>query len=178
MKDMSEQVIIPELAGYVSIREAAQIIGCTPVRVYQYVKSGQLPAQRVGHMLVLPKKEVQEFRPGPSGRLRANAPQWKTYRSHVQLSATLIQAQIYEGQREKLLQKFNAANPEQHTFTGTIARYVFGDAEDIQILLIWKDTEMPDEATQQQEIRSFQKAFSEIDWETAEYRTQDVFLHT
>lgn len=50
------------LAGYVTVREAADVIGCPRPRVYRYIKEGHLSAQRKGPMLFLPLEEVEQFR--------------------------------------------------------------------------------------------------------------------
>jgi excisionase family DNA binding protein len=169
---------IPKNAEYISIREAAKIIGCSPKRAYQYVTEGRLPAQRVGNMFIVPLEAVKAFQRAPSGRLRTKPQQWRTYQGSIRLFATIIQAQIDAGKREQLLQKFKDLPADQNIFTGTMARYVTGDADSVEILLIWKEQEMPDDETRQQDLRSFQQAFPELQWKTAQYRSQDVFLHT
>src|SRR5437762_9257936 len=78
---MIDGVEIPNLPGYVSIKEAADILGVSDKRVYQYVRAGRLPAQRVGHILILPIEAVKQFKPSPSGRVRTKAPPWRAYRS-------------------------------------------------------------------------------------------------
>lgn len=176
---MPRKIEIPNSPDYISVKEAAEIIGCSPMRVYQYIDSGLLSAQKVGRQTILPKKEVQQFRPHPSGRLRSKAPVWRTYRSRVTLFATVIQVQIRKNQQKELLKKLKAIRSDTHTFTGTIARYVLGDTETLLILLIWKDTEMPNEATRQQDLLLFQQEFADVlDWETAHICTKDVLRHT
>jgi excisionase family DNA binding protein len=170
---------IPALPGYVSVQEAAEIIGCSGKRVYQYVREGRLPAQKIGNMFVLPLEAVRNFKPAPSGRARSKTPPWRVYRSRGKLLVTDIQAQIKIGMREELLEKFHAVDQEELMFTGTIARYVFANAESIEIMLVWKDTEMPDEGTRKQDLLSFQQAFADVvDWETTRVSSKDVFLHT
>lgn len=179
MKDMVKSVELPDLPGYVSVKEAAEIIGCSPSRVYQYIASGLLPAQKVGRMRILPIEAVRKFKRSPAGRLRAKAPAWRSYRSHVKLSVTVIQVKIRKGQQKKLLQMLRSVEPENYTFPGTIARYIFGDTRTIEIVLIWKDTEMPDETTRQQDFLSFQQVLADfVDWETTQISTKDVYLHT
>ena len=49
----------------------------------------------------------------------------------------------------------------------------------VHIFLIWKDTEMPTEADRQQSLRSFEEDFADIlEWETAEYMTNDALIYT
>src|SRR5581483_5869490 len=174
---------IPNLPGYVSIKEAAEILGVSDKRVYQYVMSGRLPAQRVGHILILPTEDVKRFKPGPSGRVRTKAPSWRVYRSRGKLLATDIHVQVRMGQQEKLVEKLKAIQKAgRHTFPGTTARYVIkGDSAltALQIMLIWKDTEMPEESIRQQDLAAFQEELADVlDWETAQYNINEAIIHT
>jgi len=71
---------------------------------------------------------------------------------------------------------------DRHTFPGTAARYVVkGDAAltNAQILLIWKTTEMPDEATHRRNLAALQEELADmLNWEKAQYNTNEVLLHT
>ena len=64
---MIDGVNIPTLPGYVSIKEAADLLGVSDKRVYQYVRAGRLSAQRIGHILIVPEEEVKHFKPSPTG---------------------------------------------------------------------------------------------------------------
>jgi hypothetical protein len=83
--------------------------------------------------------------------------------------------------REALLAKLAriaARSPKKHTFRGSVARSVIVGTETITIVLIWKESELPNDTTRQQDIRAFQKDFSELDWTTAQYSLDDAPLHT
>jgi hypothetical protein len=81
--------------------------------------------------------------------------------------------------REKILARLKVIEPEKHTFSRNVARYILDHAEnEIEILLIWKDTEMPDEATQQRDIQRFQRDYPELKWDTARYYNREVYRHT
>ena len=180
---MIDGVDIPNLPGYVSIREAADMLGVSDKRVYQYVRAGRLPAQRVGNILILPVEEVRQFKPSPSGRVRAKAPSWRAYRSRGALIITNIRVPVRVGQQGKLVEKLKAIQKQDsHTFSGTVARYVTkGDADftSMQILLIWKSTEMPGEARRKQDLALFQEELAEVlDWEAAQYSTNEAIIHT
>jgi hypothetical protein len=75
---------------------------------------------------------------------------------------------IYKGQR--------------HTFPGTIQRYIFKDdvfPVAINILLIWKDTEMPDEEAREKNLAAFQAELADaLDWETAQITTKEGIIYT
>ncbi len=180
---MIDSIEIPNLPGYVSIKEAADLLGVSDKRVYQYVRAGRLSAQRIGHILILPIEEVKQFKPSPTGRVRTRAPSWRIYRSRGTLLVTDIHVQVRLGQQARLVEKLKAIQKlDQHTFPGTVARYVVkGDAtlKTLQILLIWKTTEMPDETTRKQDFVMFQEELADVlDWETAQTNTNEVIIQT
>jgi hypothetical protein len=181
MAGMIDNSDIPDLPGFVSIKDAAQIMGITQMRVRQYVKEKRFPgARRFENQTALPLEEVQAFRAAPAGRKRKKAPAWRDYRSRGQQVVTFIQVAIRPGMRETVLARLKALKPEEHTFSRNVARYIMGRAEDesIKIELIWKDTEMPSEATRQQDLQRFQHDFPELDWETASYEHYEIYRHT
>ena len=58
--------------GLVTTKEAAQILGVTPVRVRQLIKDGRLGAEKRGRDHLLEDREVERFRrqgrrSGPKG---------------------------------------------------------------------------------------------------------------
>lgn len=64
MKAMS----MGDLSEYVTVEQAAHIIGRSPPQVYRYIRYGLLPAVRVHRdsILVL-RREAQTFTPPPRG---------------------------------------------------------------------------------------------------------------
>jgi excisionase family DNA binding protein len=180
---MIESNDIPNLPGYVSIKEAADMLGVSDKRVYQYVRTGRLSAQRVGHILILPTEEINKFKPSPSGRVRTKAPSWRSYRSRGTLLVTNIHVQVRSDQQTKLVEKLKSIQKaDRFTFPGTVARYlVKGDTAltTIQIVLVWKTTEMPDEATRKHDWEAFQDELNDmLDWKTAQYSMNEALIHT
>jgi len=180
---MAEDNIPLEIPGYISTRQAAEMLGVSNHRLYQYVKAGRLPVVRVGRAFMLRVDDVKQFKPNPSGRIRRKAPSWHAYRSRGTILVTDIHVQVHAGQRKKLVEKLKAIQEaDRHTFPGTIARYIVkGDANlaTVQILLVWKSTEMPDESVRQQSLSAFQEELAEVlDWETAQYSTNEAIIHT
>jgi excisionase family DNA binding protein len=180
---MIEGIDIPNLPGYVSIREAADLLGVSDKRVYQYVRAGRLPARRVGNILILPVEEVRQFKPSPSGRVRAKAPSWRTYRSRGALLITNIRVPVRVGQQAQLIEKLKAIQKgDSHTFPGTVGRYVVKGDEgltSIEIILVWKSTEMPAEARRKQDLDLFQEELADVlDWQAARYDSHEVIIHT
>jgi excisionase family DNA binding protein len=180
---MNKSIDIPNLPGYISIKEAADLLGVSDKRVYQYVRAGRLPAQRVGHILILPIEAVRRFKPSPTGRVRAKAPSWRTYRSRGTLLVTDIHVPVHAGQQAALLKKLMTIQKlDKHTFPGTVARYVVKSDESLtalHILFIWKSTEMPDEAARKHDLALFQEQLADVlEWEKAQYATNEAIIHT
>jgi hypothetical protein len=71
---------------------------------------------------------------------------------------------------------------QRHTFPGTIQRYIFKDDSSpttVSIWLVWKDTEMPDEATRAKDLEAFQVELADVlDWGTARINTKEGIIYT
>ena len=182
MAETTEGPNIPDLAGYVSVKEAARMMGLKYARIHQYIKEGRFPGVRhFGNQLALPLKEVQNFRDAPAGRKRTKAPAWRTYRSRGKQIATSIRVTLRQEMRETFFAKLEAIQPDEYTFSSNVARYIMEQepgSGKIEILLIWKDTEMPSEVTRQQDLQRFQHDFPELDWESVRHHDYPVHLHT
>lgn len=87
------------------------------------------------------------------------------------------------GQQAKLIEKLKAIRKEDsHTFPGTVARYVVKGDEgltSVQIVLVWKSTEMPAEARRKQDLDVFQQELADVlDWQAARSTFNEVLIHT
>src|SRR5712692_8771432 len=151
---MTEYIELPEVPDYIATDQAARILGISKQRVYQYIEEKRLPAFRVGNVILLRKEAVEQFKPHITGRPRKKEPLWRIYRGGSAVFGTNIQVQIFPDQQERLVEKLKAIyKAQRHTFPGTIERYIFKDntsPASVSIWLIWKDTEMPDEAAREQ----------------------------
>ncbi len=152
-------------------------------RVYQYVRVGRLPARRIRNILIVPIDEVRHFKPSPSGRVRAKIPPWRAYRSRGALILTDMQVPVRAGQQGTLVVKLKAIQKaDSHTFPGTVARYVVKDDEaltSVQMVLIWKSTEMPSETKCAQGLAFFQEELADVlNCEATQYRTNEAIIHT
>ena len=167
---------IPESENFVSVSEAVQMIGCSRKKVYQYIKEGRLSSCKVGRMLVLPRDEVQQLQLDR----QVKAPPWLPPPHPGELPATTIHVRIRPGKQAELEKRLAAVEEKQkYTFTGSVARYIMGDNESIEIVLIWNKAEMPDEATWQHDLQLFQQAFEDVlDWDTATTSWGNVLRHT
>src|SRR5437764_13803742 len=122
MADIHE---FPDIPGYVSIKQAAQMLGITDKRVYRYIDIGRLPAFKASGVFLLSEEDVKQFKLNPPGRIRTSPPRWRVYSSRSKVLATEIQVHVRVGkqaerlEKEKTIQKANG-----HTFAVTIARYL------------------------------------------------------
>jgi len=180
---MAEYVELPEVPEYISTDQAARILGISKQRIYQYIEEKRLPAFRAGNVILLRKEAVEQFKPHITGRPRKKEPPWRIYHGGSSVLATAIQVQVRAGKQEQLLEKLQEIyKGQKHTFPGTIHRYIFKDntsPKAVSIWLIWKDTEMPDEAKREQNFAQFQAEFADVlDWETAQISTKEGLIYT
>jgi excisionase family DNA binding protein len=180
---MRESLDLPNLPEYVTIKDAAKILGVSDKRVYAYIEEGRLPAVRAAHVIMIPVKEVKKFKPNISGRPRKNTPAWRTAPPDNQLITNSIFVRLQGEKQQQLEQKLEEIRRAgEQIFSGTVARYVIQDkahAGEIEILLIWRSASLPDDPTREEALDEFLHALSDIvDIQTARYREGRGLLHT
>jgi excisionase family DNA binding protein len=180
---MTEYFELPEVPEYISTDQAAKILRISKQRVYQYIEEKRLPAFRAGNVILLRREVVEQFKPNITGRPRKKEPQWRVYRGGSIVIGTDIHAQVRAGQQQHLMEKLRTIYKDQrHTFPGTIQRYIFKDnapPTSVSIWLVWKDTEMPDEATREKNLAAFKAELADVlDWETAEISMKEGIIYT
>src|SRR5438105_15681295 len=122
---MNESLPLPDLPGYVSLKQAAKMLGLSVSRVYQYVDEERLPAVRAGHTIMLLQEAVEQFKPDVPGRKRRSSPSWRKLKVGGPLLTTLIEVQVRAGQEVLLEERLREIEEEErHVFAGTVARYV------------------------------------------------------
>jgi excisionase family DNA binding protein len=173
----------PEIPGYVPIKEAAKLLGISNPRMYGYVRDKRIPALKAGRTLMIPTEEIVRFRLNPPGRVRTKAPDWRVYNPRSKLLGMDIEVEVRSGQKERLVEKLKAIyEGQRHSFPGTIQRYVFKDDMSptmVSIWLVWKDTEMPDKATRENDLESFKVELADVlDWGTEKIRTKEGIIYT
>lgn len=180
---MSEYAGRPGLPGYVSIKEAAKILGISDKRVYEYVDDGRLPSMWAADVIMIPLDAVKKFKRRSSGRPRKSNPTWRISSEDNIQYATSIFVQIRANQHKALMKKLEEIKAhEQHLFPGTIARYIVGNENfsgEIEIFLVWRSTVMPNEIEREKALEAFKQTLNDVlDWNTARYNYGKVFLHT
>jgi excisionase family DNA binding protein len=180
---MNDYIERPNLPGYVSIKEAAKILGISDKRVYEYVDEGRLPSMWAADVIMLPLEEVKKFKRKTAGRPRKNIPAWRISSGENTQFMTSIFVQIRDGQLNALVQKLEEIRQKGlHTFPGTVARFIVESETipgQVEILLIWRSTVMPDEMEREQALEAFRRTLEHIlDWNTACYNNGKVIMHT
>ncbi len=180
---MNEYVDLPDMPGYVSIKEAAKILGLSPNRVYEYVTEGRLPAVRAADVIMILLEDIKAFKRGTSGRSRTSIPKWRFSSGDNTQFMTTITVQVRTGQQEALLKKLEEIKQSsEYLFPGTIARYFTLSEKTlnrVSISLVWRSTVMPDEATRDAALQKFKEALADVlDWNSAQYDTSKVLMHT
>lgn len=173
----------PSLPGYVSIKEAAKILGISDKRVYEYVDEGRLSSMWAADVIMIPLDEVKKFKRRSSGRPRKSIPTWRISSGDNTQYITSIFVQIRAGQQDNLLQKLEEMRRGgKHLFPGTVARFVIKSHSipgRVEISFIWRSAVMPNEAAREEQLEAFQLALVDVlDWSTAQYNNGEVLMHT
>jgi hypothetical protein len=180
---MSEYSGRPNLPGYVSIKEAARILGISDKRVYEYVGEGRLSSMWAADVIMIPLDEVKKFKRRSSGRPRKSIPVWRISTGDNTLFITSIIVQVREGRENMLIQRLEKIRQEGvHNFPGTVTRS-FSESEtipgQIEISLVWRKAVMPEKEEREQALERFRHALSDVlDWNTARYSTSKILMHT
>src|SRR5260370_38441158 len=101
---MNEYAERPNLPGYVSIKEAAKLLGVSDKRVYEYVDEGRLPSTWAADVIRIPLNEVKKFKRRGSGRSRTSVPSWRISSGGSIQFAPSLPLQIRPGHNQSLSQ--------------------------------------------------------------------------
>ncbi|WP_160146277.1 helix-turn-helix domain-containing protein [Dictyobacter aurantiacus] len=180
---MSNNADLPNITGFLTIKEAAQILALAERTVYEYVETGRLPAVRAADILLIPQEEVANFRRGNTGRPRKNTPPWRISSGKNVQHMVLIHVQIRSGKEDTFFQRLDLIRQEnRHTFPGTVIRSIASNTahpEQITIILIWRGTVMPHKEDINVALEALKKdLMDELDWDTAQYTENTVLMHT
>ncbi|MFL5692587.1 MAG: helix-turn-helix domain-containing protein [Ktedonobacteraceae bacterium] len=179
---MNDEVNLPELKEYVSIKQAAEMLGLAYKTVHQYVTEGRIPAVRVVDVILIPVAEVKKFKPNMSGRPRKSVPRWHISPADNTLLATIILVQMRSGQEAKLAERLDEIRrSSEHLFPGTISRYIMERKQypgQVEIILIWRSSVMPASAKHEQALAAFRQSLDDVlDWSTAQYDEATILMH-
>jgi excisionase family DNA binding protein len=179
---MSKEDNIPDLKNFVSIKDAAKMLGLAYKTVYEYVTEGRIKAARISDVILIPIAEVENFKPNISGRPRSSIPLWRISPEDNTLLQTSISVQIRDGKQALFRQRLEEIRRKKdHLFPGTIARYIVGSRQHpglVEMTFIWRSSVMPDEKLRHEALQAFQQALADVvDWDTANYDDGPIFMH-
>jgi len=104
-KKSTEFGTIPNLPGYMSIKDAAKFLKLSIRRVHEYVQEGKLTGFRAAHALMVPEAEVRNFKRSKTGRPRTRIPVWRIPVGENYLSFTSLFTRILPGQSARFNKK-------------------------------------------------------------------------
>jgi excisionase family DNA binding protein len=157
---MSEQkkVFRPMQAEeYLSVRQAANIMGVSTRSVYGYIEAGKLRGIRIGASIAVHAEDVRTYQRAIVGRPRTRVPAWRKPAMGNEQYLTLIQLRLRKG-REKQLEKYaeQIRQKQLYRLKGTVARFLVRDQKDprnVQIHFVWRKLVMPEAEEREREIR-------------------------
>jgi excisionase family DNA binding protein len=172
----------PSLSGYLSVREAARVIGVSPRSVYSAISQGRLTAIRVGGATALDAEEVSHFEYQVAGRPRERHPVWRVPSGRNRQYLTRIKTRVREGESERLEQRLEEIRAaRKHHLIGTVARIILRSQEDptaIQLLLIWRQLVMPAQEERQAAIAALCDDLADVlDREQTTWSESQILLH-
>ncbi|HET8840982.1 MAG TPA: helix-turn-helix domain-containing protein [Ktedonobacteraceae bacterium] len=157
---------------YLSIREAAKVLGVSQRSVYGYIASGKLPGERIGQNIVVRRETLVTYQRPAVGRPRSRTPIWRVpVETNLQYLLSISMC-LRSGQEQQFQQKLTEIRLQRkHLIPGTVARYISRTRslpEEIQIVLVWRQRLMPPEEERQAALAALRADFSDIlEWETA-----------
>src|SRR5579859_5019808 len=162
---MKDSVNFPPIPGYVSVKEAAEMLGLSPRTVYDYIEEGRLPSARFADVIAISREEIRKFKREPSGRPRKNTPLWRISTGDNMQVMSLISVQVRAGQRDALQQKLEMIKKKkQHLFPGTVIRYVAASSDAVErvlLILVWRGTVLPDETRRDEALEEFRRSLDD-----------------
>lgn len=180
---MDDNVDLPGIPGYVSVKEAARMLGLSARTIYDYVEEGRLPGARVADVIAIPVEAIKKFKREPSGRPRLHTPMWRISSGENEQFMTFVLVQERAGQHDALVRKLEVIRrKKQHIFPGTVMRYVAKNGTSpgqIILVLVWRGTVMPAETAREEALDQFRRTLADVlDWSTAQYSDGQVLMHT
>jgi len=173
---MEDYLSVP---GYLPVRQAAMQLGLSEKRILQFILAKRLPSRKVSGRHLIPMGALDHFAPGPHGRVRTQPAPWRKYRAGAKVSLRHIVAPVLPG-RTQDAQEYLAELAEQqaYCFAGTMQRFLFVDGSHLHLVLVWKSTEIDQEALAR-DVSTFMAATDDlVDWRQARDDTSEVVAHT
>lgn len=168
--------------AYLSIPEAARVLGVSVRSVYGYLERGKLSRMYVDGVTMLLAEEVATFERRAPGRVRTVTPLWRLPPEHNPMYLTTICVRLRPGCEhllEAMIETFRIA--EKHHLSGTSKRYIGRNQDDhgeVVIMLVWRGAAMPPDDQRAEAFQALSNDLSAVlDWSTAVMSEGQVLLH-
>lgn len=181
---MSDEDYLPNITPeFVSVRDAAKILGVSERSVYGYIEERKLPGFKATNLTVVALKDVQAFKRGTTGRPRTRVPEWRISDNDNVQHMTQVFLQIRPGQSDALEDKLEEIRKDnKHSFPGTVARYIARSEVDpnaVQIMLVWRGTVMPEADVRDADLNEMRNELNGVlDWDGAHIEMHKILMHT
>ena len=170
------------LPGFLTVKEAARIIGVSTRTIYGYVHTGKLAGARIGHTILVNAEHARAYKSRVPGRLRARSPRWHQPPPQNLQYLTTIRLRVRSGQDEAFEHKLHEIRTtRKHLLPGTVARYIAHDPHEptkITIMLVWRRAIMPSAEERAAALSALSADLADVlAWETAARTESRVLLH-
>ena len=171
-----------QVEEFLSVRDAAKIMGVSTRSVYGYIETGKLLGIRIGASIAVHAEAVRNYQRPVAGRPRTRTPIWRVPVIMNLQYLTIINVRVREGQSEKLEERLKEIRvSRKHHIPGTVARYIVRDKlnpEEVQIVLVWRKLVMPPDDEREAAIAALCADLADIlDWETVSSREGQVLMN-
>jgi excisionase family DNA binding protein len=171
-----------QVEEFLSVRDAAKIMGVSTRSVYGYIETGKLLGIRIGASIAVHAEAVRNYQRPVVGRPRTRTPIWRVPVVMNLQYLTTINVRAREGQGAKLEARLTEIRVGgKHHIPGTVARYIVRDKvnpDEIQIVLVWRRLVMPPDEEREAAIAALCADLADVlDWETASSREGQVIMN-
>lgn len=159
------------LPEYLSVHEAATIMGLSGRSVYGYIEQGKLAVTKTETVMMVRREDVIAFQRRGPGKTRTHTPCWRLPPEPNALSLTILTVRVCPGQRKTFTERLADMYQEKaHPFPGTSARYIVSnqrDPDEITIILVWRLANSSVQ-TRRDALAAWMADFADVlDWNTA-----------
>lgn len=173
-------ITLPQNKDFVSVREAAQLLGSSERYIYSSLRSGKSAGEKIGQTIVIRRKALTRYQHPAARQQHARSPMWRTPAIGNPEDVLRIEVRLHPGKASLLEAKLKEIQKERkHLTPGCIASYfsrLVNEPEEIHILLVWQQQLMP--STEELHILLENLRADLCDWENATHFRGQVILNT
>lgn len=178
----SKEVPRPRQTDWLTVRQAAALMGRSERSIYSYLQNGQLAGERRGELMMVSRETMTTFVPRAPGRIRTITPLWRQPPERNAQFLTLISVRQRPGQEERLACILEEMRKQHiHRLPGTAARYLVcnqDDSHEVTLVLVWRACSMPPAEERETAFTALRTYLAEVvDWNTAVVKEGRAFLY-